>query len=251
MGKALSSNTKVYANGYDISGDSSSVEIGLSPNVADHTTFVDTGRKRMRSLNDDQLTWEGFFDDSATSNQEDALMSYLRGVVQDSDMVSVYPDTDVLGKIGSAGTIDNSNLNTPIKVAELVTVKATFGIEGGAQRITSLGTKATVTGPTHGTGIDDLASSALGGSWYYHIFAIAASGGNARIQIALEDSANNVDFLTVGTESYNVTAAGGITGLRHDFTGTLREYVRVSVIKDCSTLSVTYQSGYHRNIASA
>ncbi len=249
MGKALSSNTKVYANGYDISGDASAAEIALAPGVADHTTFADLGRKRIRNIHDDQLTYEGFFDDQ--TGQEDPLLSVLRGVVEDSDMVSVYPNTDVLSKSGFAGTIDNSNLNTPTKLAELVTVKATFGIEGGAQRIKSLGTKATVTGNTSGTGIDDLASSALGGSWYYHIFAISAVGGNARIQIVLQDSANNTDWLTVGTESYNVTHAGGVVGLRHDFTGTLREYVRVSIVKDCTTLSVIYQAGYYRGIATS
>ena len=250
MSHALSQNCRVYVDAFDISGDSSSVEIGANAVMADDSAFGVSGRTHQKGILDDTLTYEGFFDDAWSGSAEvggvDYIFSTLRTSTSQAKILSVYPNLDTLGKPGWAGLLDMSQYSTPVKVAELVTVKASFGIEGGIKAVKSLGTQATKTATTHGTGIDDGMSSANGGTWHYHIFAISATGGNTQIQIVLEDSADNVNYTTVGSESYNITNAGGPIAAGHVFTGTLREYVRGSVVKDCTTLSVTYQANYHR-----
>ena len=162
-----------------------------------------------------------------------------------TDIFSDYPDLDTVGQPGQAGLLENSNYTVQGKVAELVTVKGNFGVEGGMMQVKSLGAKATITATTTGTAIDNGASSALGGAWFIHVFAISAVGELARVLFTLQDSANNADWATVGTESYNLSGAVP-TQAFHSFTGTLREYVRLLVTKDCTTLSITYQAGYHR-----
>ena len=251
MPHAMSTNTRVYVDAYDISGDSSSAEVSATAVMCDDSAFGVSGRTHQKGILDDTVTYEGFFDDAWSGTAEvggvDSIFSQLRTSTSQAKILSIYPNLDTLGQPGWSGLLDMSTYSNPIKVAELVTVKASFGIEGGVQAVKSLGAKATKTATTHGTGIDDVVvSSANGGVWYYHIFAISATGGNTQIQIVLEDSADNVNFTTVGTESYNVTNAGGAIAAGHTFTGTLREYVRVSAVKDCTTLSVTYQANYHR-----
>jgi len=242
----LSQNTRVYVDGYDISGDASSAESNLTAVMGDDTTFLSTGRTHQKGILDDHFIYEGFFDDSAAG--VDVIFSALRARSYTSgysDIFSMYPDLDTVGKPGKAGLIDNSRYSAPVKVADLVTVKAEFGVEGGIMPIKSLGAQATITGTTTGTTVDDSASSALGGTWLFHIFAISCVGGNARAVFTLQDSANGTDWLTVGTESYNVSGAVPTQGI-HNFTGTLRRYVRLLVTKDCTTMSLTYQAGYHR-----
>ena len=242
----LSQNNRIYVDGYDISGDGSSLEVNAASVMADDSTFTNTGRTHKKGLKDDKLSYEGFFDDDAA--QVDAIFAALREAAGSSvDIVSNYPDLDTVGKQGTAGLIENSNYTAPSKVSELVTVKGNFGIEGGLMQVKSLGAKATATGSTTGTAIDDGAQSLLGGTWLVHVFAISAVGGNARVLFTLQDSADNANWLTVGTESYNISGAVP-TQIIHNFSGTLREYVRLLITKDCTTLSITYQAGYHRGM---
>jgi hypothetical protein len=242
----LSQNTRIYVDGYDISGDGSSLEVNAASVMADDSTFTNTGRTHKKGIKDDSLNYDGFFDDDAA--QVDAIFAALREAAGSSvDIVSNYPDLDTVGKTGTAGLIENSNYTVPSKVAELVLIKGNFGIEGGLMKVRSLGTKATITGTTTSTAVDDGAQSLLGGTWFIHVFAIACSGGNACATFTLQDSANGSAWLTVGTESYNISGSTPTQAL-HSFTGTLREYVRLVVTKDCTTMSITYQAGYHRGL---
>jgi len=244
MAHVLSQNTRVYANGYDISGDASAVEVNATAVMADNTTLSQTGHVHKKGILDDSFTYEGFFDDDAA--QVDAIFAALRqSTGYTTDIFSVYPDLDTVGQPGTAGALENSNYTVMGKVAELLIVKGNFGVEGGAMTVKSLGAKATVSGTTTGTAINDVAQSILGGSWFIHVFAISCVGGNARVNFTLQDSADNANWLTVGTESYNISGSTPTQAL-HSFTGTLRQYVRLLVTKDCTTMSLTYQAGYHR-----
>ena len=250
MPHAMSTNTKVYVDGYDISGDSSSVEVGATAVMADDSAFGVTGHTHVKGILDDTLTYEGFFDDAWNGSAEvggvDYIFAQLRtSTTQNADIISAYPNLDTVGQPGWAATVDCSTYTAPVKVAELVTVKASFGLEGGAMKVKSLGAKATITATTTGTVIDDGASSAKGGTWFIHIFAITATGGAAKINVTLQDSPDNITFTEVGTQSYDLT---GSTPQQffYSFTGTLNRYVNLLVTKNCTTMSLSYQAGYHR-----
>jgi hypothetical protein len=244
MAHVLSQNTRVYVDGYDISGDASAVEVSTSAVMADNTTLSQAGHVHKKGILDDSFTYEGFFDDDAA--QVDTIFAALRqSTGYATDIFSAYPNLDTVGQPGMAGALENSNYTVTGKVAELLIMKGNFVIEGGAMRVKSLGTKATIAGTTTGTAVNDGAQSLLGGSWFIHVFAISCAGGNARVNFTLQDSANNADWATVGTESYNISGSTPTQSL-HSFTGTLRQYVRLLVTKDCTTMSLTYQVGYHR-----
>ena len=125
-------------------------------------------------------------------------------------------------------------------VGSLVAMSASINM-GLVTRSKSTGTKSTVTASTSGTSIDDAASSASGGDWVYHVFAFTASGGNARWQVALQDSANNSSWADVS--SVNVSAVGAA---KTSITGTLRRYVRQRVVLDASSGSITFAASYNR-----
>ena len=97
MGHAMSTNTRVYADGYDISGDSSSAEVAATAVMADDSAFGVTGRTHQKGILDDTLTYEGFFDDAWNGSAEvggvDYIFSQLRtATTQNADIISVYPN---------------------------------------------------------------------------------------------------------------------------------------------------------------
>ena len=198
--------------------------------------------KHHPSIHDDVFPWSALFDDGAAGS--DVIMDALRSATAIKPLsVGFAGATNGGGEVVYA--TDNGWSEGPdIKgsVGSMVEITAEIKLSQ-AERHKALDAKITKTATYNSTSIDDSSSSASGGSWVYHITAWSASGGNARWQIVLEDSANNSAWATVGSESVNITAVGG--DLR-TFTGTLRRYVRLTLTLDASTGSITAFAAYRR-----
>src|SRR5437879_9930964 len=65
--------TRLYMDGYDISGDSSSFEPGLTGDTAEVTAFGDDTKKYVVGLIDSAVRFSGFFNDSV--NRAHAVVS--------------------------------------------------------------------------------------------------------------------------------------------------------------------------------
>ena len=122
-------------------------------------------------------------------------------------------------------------------------------MNGLAERILSLGVKATVTASANGTSIDNLASSANGGVFYWHVLAATATGGNAQWKIRLEESSNDGggDAFADTHSTEQVIANGVPTSGKVTFTGTLEQYVRQAIELDATSGSLTVLMGHVRN----
>lgn len=62
MSELVYKNTKVLIDGVDISGKSNSVNLNVSADLKDRTTFGSSARKRLSGLWDTEITGEGFYD---------------------------------------------------------------------------------------------------------------------------------------------------------------------------------------------
>ena len=246
MAKFNSKSTLVYLGAYDVTALSTMLDVQAKRVINDVTGFGGTGRGHLAMVQESQVEYEGIFDDIA--GNLDNAMAALR-VAAATTPASFYPGGAAIGLKGFAGSVYLTNEPVQIKVPEAILLKASFLFDGTSeQKVTSLGVKATVTATTAGATQDDAAQSTIGGSWYYHVTAVTASGGNAQWQVEWQDSANGSVWATIGTEKYNVTGAGGPVGARHDLAAgaTVRRYVRLNLTLDASSGSITVQAGYVR-----
>lgn len=240
MAKKHSRDARIYVDDADISGHSAAMTLALPRTLAESTAFGDSGRKHIGNLGDETFDLEALYDDAAAGGSDEVLADWSAN----ERVVTFWPAGDALSAIGwGQGTLLPSDTSFMTRVGDIVKITARGPFNGLADRLKSLGAKATVTATTNGTSIDDAAASSAGGTWVFHVTVFSATGGNARWQVVLQDSADNVTFATVGSESVNVTAA---VGTRRTFTGTLRRYVRTRVVLDATSGSLTFQASYQR-----
>jgi hypothetical protein len=236
-----SEKSRLYVAQYDLTSFTSELSGLPGPRqLREVTTWGDGGTKWHPGIQAANASWSGFYDDTSVTGTDVALSAF-RGQSA-ANVLSFFPDPTV-GAIGHV-TEDlwQSDQTYKTRVGEMVQVSVSWEA-GKVRRTRSLGPLVTKTATSQGTSIDDSASSASGGSWAYHITAFSASGGNARWQIILEDSADNSSFATVASENPFITAVGG--ALR-TFTGTLRRYVRVEMNRDATSGSIEFIASYER-----
>jgi hypothetical protein len=232
---------KLYVAQYDLTGFTKEARTPLDRPLRDVTVYGDAGFKGIPGHHQDTFSWRGLFDDGAAGS--DVILDALRSATS-SQVVTIFHGDSVLGNVGlSSGDMWAEDGLHEAQVGNAVS--ASFESQlGAAARVKSLGPKQTVTATDNGTSIDDGASSSAGGNWSYHVLTFAASGGNARWQIVLQDSANNSTFATVASESVNITAVGAAF---RSFTGTLRRYVRVRWVLDATSGSLEFIAAYERS----
>ena len=241
MAKPHSKDARAFSDIYDLSGSGVALTPTAQRVLPDGTAFGDAGRKQgPAGPSEDIWTLDGLFDSAA-----DGIDKVLSDLLGSEKVVSLFPAGAAVGDIGLArDAMIGSNYRIKSVPAELVQVAVEVSFNGQGERVKSLTPKVTKTATFNGTSIDDSASSSSGGSWYYHIIAFSATGGNARWQIVLQDSANDSSFATVSSESVNITAT---TAARRAFSGTLRRYVRVRLVLDASSGSLEFQASYLRS----
>jgi hypothetical protein len=234
-----SKDTIIYMAQYDITTYTTEAGLSGSRNLHEATTFGSAGATFHPGTETPTLSWSGLYDDGTSGSE--VIVNALKGASSES-VISYYPGTDAIGKLSmaSGGAWIGEDPAVDASVGSLVAMSASINM-GLVTRSKSTGTKSTVTASTSGTSIDDAASSASGGDWVYHVFAFTASGGNARWQVALQDSANNSSWADVS--SVNVSAVGAA---KTSITGTLRRYVRQRVVLDASSGSITFAASYNR-----
>jgi hypothetical protein len=233
--------SKFFVDKYNLTPFTRDVAPKSNSPLRDVTVLGDTGRKWFRGTGEDVASWSGLFDDGASGS--DVIMDGLRAATV-SQVISIWSGDTVLGNQGY-GSGDGWSVGPEItsRVGNMVEMSAEIQL-GLMDRLKSLGPLVSKTATFNGTSIDDAASSSSGGKWIYHIVTFSATGGNARWQIVLQDSANNSTFATVASESVNITAVGAA---RRVFTGTLRRYVRVRVVLDATSGTLEFFAAYERD----
>lgn len=231
--------TVLYLAQYDMTSYTTEAGVTGSRNLHEATTFGSSGAKFSPGTETPTLSWSGLYDDGASGSE--VVVQALRAATSTS-VVSYYPGTDAVSKrcLVSGGAWVDADPSVDASVGSLVAMSASLNL-GLVTRSTSTGTKSTVTASTSGTTVDDSSSSTDGGDWVYHVFALTATGGNARWQVKLQHSSNGSSWSDVS--SLNVSAAGAV---KTTFTGTLNRYVRQRVVLDATSGSITFAMSYNR-----
>lgn len=105
-------NAKVLVDGYDLSGDHTSVTVAMSAEMLDETSMGDTTRIRKGGLTICDVTGAGYFNTSAGTI--DRVMFGIVG--SDDKLITVFPDgiteggTQVGAGFSMKGVVDHYNL---------------------------------------------------------------------------------------------------------------------------------------------
>jgi hypothetical protein len=208
--------------------------------MSDVTAFGTTGTKAyLPGLKDGKISASGMFD-GATG----AIDSVFQAALGASSVVeiSVFPDTDAIGKRGFIAECWETSYNLSSPVADVVQASAEFQATGGVDYSVSLQALTTVTVTGNGTGVDNTSSTANGGVGMLHV---TANTGSVTTIIKIQHSVDNTTFTdlvtftsvpTVTTTSERIVVAPGTT---------VNRYLRV--IRTISgTGSITYQTSFAR-----
>jgi hypothetical protein len=181
-----------YVGGYDLSGDTASLdEVGGGPAVIDVTGINKSAFERIGGLRDGRMEWTSHFNVGAgtdgTHNRLAALpttdrhLMYYRGTTLGGPAACM-----VAKQLNYDGTRDTDGKFTFKVRAE----SNSFGIEWGASLTAGIRTD---TAATNGTGVDTLASADFGGQAYLQVFEFTGTD----VTIKIQDSADNVSFADV------------------------------------------------------
>jgi len=123
MPKLHGKNVRVYLDGYDLSGDSNSVEPGFAADVVDISCFGDTSKTYVVGLADPQIRWAGVYNDAA--NREHAVGSGRVG----SQVMWNAAFGETRGNRGVGGSLNVSeySVSSPISGAVAFSANITGG----------------------------------------------------------------------------------------------------------------------------
>ena len=217
MAFAHGKNTKVFYDKYDLSAYFNSVSVPMTADTSETTTFGKDSKTHIAGLKDATMTLEGFFDGSASAVDE--LLYNALGT--DNKLWSAYQSGDTIGLPGYAMRAVQTAYAVNSTVDGACTISAATQASGGAERVLSLHAMgAESASDWTGTGIDNGAASADGGSAYLHVTAVTGT-----IAVKIEHSTSS-DFTTGTADLVTFTSVTAAVSERVTFSGTVNRYVR-------------------------
>lgn len=231
--------TVVLFNATDMSPYLKEVSSNQGVDMSDVTAFGTSGAKSyIPGLKDGNISASGMFD-GASGAIDSVFQTALGASVGE---LSVFPDTDALGKRGFVAECHETSYNLSSPVADVVQASAEFQATGGVDYAISLHALSAETATGNGTSVDNSASTANGGVGMLHV---TANTQNSTSIIVIQHSADNSTFAdlvtfttvpTVTTTSEKIVVASGTT---------VNRYLR-AIRTIAGTGSITYQTSFAR-----
>lgn len=243
MAKQSGLGDNYYLGGYDLSGDTASIdEVGGGPALIDVTGINKSAFERIGGIRDGRIEWTSHFNDGtgldgthnrlATLPYADRQAMYFRGTTLGNPVACL---------VGKQLNYDPTRADDG-KLTIKVRVEGNgYGLEWGRSLTAGLRTD---TAATNGTGIDTTASASFGGQAYLQVFAITGTD----VTIKIQDSADNVSFADVtGFAFTQVTAAPAVERIAVANTATIRRYVRAITVTTGGFTSCTFACAVIKN----
>jgi hypothetical protein len=218
--------SKVYLNGNPMSSFTDNVNVSISADTVETTTFIDTAKKYVAGLKNATLTAEGF---GAGSTGE--IDQYLQAAIDTtgSNIWTWYPN-EVAGMSGYGMLGSNTQYDIKASISGAVRVAAACQSNVGKEPVMCIRAMAEATISSQGATVDGGAKSTSGGAGYLQVSAENIADAQAYI----EHSSDGSSWETLAAFS---TASIGASAQRTEITGEIRRYVRSSVT---ATTNVTY-----------
>lgn len=236
--------TKMYANGYNITTFFKTAGVEMGCDLSDITTFGDEAYEFLRGLKYATGTGEGFYDPINTDpdygsatvlyavfNAAGGLLLYSFVPIGDAHGNPVYC---VYGPVNSYG----------VSIDMTEAVPLAFAVESniGAKRHISHKAMGAVTATGNGTAVNNGAATTTGGSAALHVTVV--SGTNPTLDVKIQHSEDNSVWADL------LTLAQVTTDNQSEYktvTGTVNQYTReVHTVGGTGSPSFTYYIGFGR-----
>lgn len=223
---------KVLIGEFDLSAFLNNVSAVRNADLADVSCFGDQDREFLKTMQGASATLSGFIDTVAGAS-EPVLSSFLTGT--STRAVSIFWDADAIGSPGICGAGWEGSYEDSAPVDGVQAIAANLAFTGRVDRAVSLHALGVETSTGAYTAVDGGAATTNGAVANLHVTAAGASGTGT---VLVQDSADNMSFLTIGTFS-NFTAA---TSQTLEISGTIRRYVRanLSSARNTQTFAVAF-----------
>ncbi len=230
MANILSKDARIYVGGYDLGTVTLSLSIGRQVISVDSTVIVDPAERFVGGLTQDNITWDGIYDDTTSV---DAMAAALIGSNADgTNGVIVLVGTGTGGR-SFAGTALLTSFNYPMDKTDLVKMVSTWqpdqawdvGLSfGEAASFTATGSSGTINNNFPAT----TSTTTAGIQAQIQVLNVVAGTVQIRIQESAGGTGAWADVVTFpvstgGQESTVGTASGEIQSalrLRNSGTGT-------------------------------
>jgi hypothetical protein len=233
-----------YLGGYDLSGDTASLdEVGGGPALIDVTGIDKSAYERIGGVRDGRIEWTSHFNDGPNGN--DGTHARLSSLPT-TDRHLMYFRGTTLGNPVAAMVAKQLNYDWTRaddgKISIKVRAEANgYGLEWG-QSLTA--GKRTDTAATNGTSIDTGASADFGAQAYLQVFAFTGTD----VTIKIQDSADNSTFADVtGLSFTQVTSGPTVERLATSNTATIRRYIRAITVTTGGVTSVQFAVMINKN----
>jgi hypothetical protein len=214
----------LYLSGWDLSGDTGSVDtIGCPRGTVDVTGIDKYAFERIYTHRDGTMEYTSFFDDAAGAAhlahrglpRTDVTVTYCRGTALGASAACM------VGKQVGYDPTRGADGSLTLKVS----VPANgYGLEWG--RLATAGIRLD-TGATNGTAIDNGAASANGLQAYLHVFAFTGTDATVTIQESADNGGADPFAAVVGGVFAAVTTAPGTQRIATSNTLAVERYLRV------------------------
>lgn len=231
--------SRVIMDDFAMSGFLRGVDTNSDIEMADKTVLTDSGHTYLPGLDTGTLSFDGVWDDDATSAGVDYALNAKKAAASAS-VISVARAGFALGNVVESAEARQNNYSHSSPVADLVSFGSSWQTEGQVDKGVSLHDLTAETATGNGTAHDGAASSSNGGVAFLHV---TANTMNDTTVIKVQDSPDNSvwsDLATFTTVAAATTAAERITAA-----GTVDRYLRV--VRTCNgTGSITFAAGFSR-----
>lgn len=212
-------NTKVLANGYDLSAYFKSATVSGEAETAETTAFGQSSKAYIAGLKDATVSLEGMYDGAASA--VDQLLNTALGN-QTLSVLTIYPAGDTEGLPGYGFKCIETSYEVDSPLDDVVGISAEFQSSSGLERVLSLKSSVdSITADSNGGAVDGGAASTAGGVGYIHVPAFVTFTSNV---VTIEDSADGSSGWATILTFTTVTAINAKE--RVDISGTVRRYTR-------------------------
>jgi len=220
MAKQSGLGVRLYAAGYDLSGDANALNnMGYSQAMLDVTSLQDSAMSRIAGLSDGTLSVNGWFE--ATSDH--AVWTSNSGKLPSAEQVVVVGFGTALGDACIGMNAKQASYNVTRAPGAAIATVAEYQSTAGQQLdfgvLLTTGPKQTDASATDSTSVDQGAGTSAGAVGYIEAMSIGSGSATVKIQ----SSTNN----TVWSDLITFTAVTAQTSERLAVTGTVNRYVRV------------------------
>jgi hypothetical protein len=218
---ALAQNITFLANGYSLADALTSISPMAEVNEVDATVLANNYRTYALGFKSGSIAVTGIFDSDGTNLDEihDVFSSvYTSGadVIITSSLGTVAAGADAIMMVGC-----NMKYDLPIDTGELIFSNAEFKSKTSVDFGKWLMNVLVTAGTTNGTSVDGTAATTNGGLFIVHLHNDDATD----VDVKLQDSANNTDWVDVASAVVNNLSATHTAGYIA-ITGTVRRYIR-------------------------